>query len=358
MHNHFVQQPQDWYQKSARRFSSSLGAVMAITLAAFVAPVSIAQTPVASKLAEVKIAPTLEKQISDAVVRIETTAVSAAPSAQTLGQQRMGSGVVISTTEVLTIGYLILEAESVQVVTSKGKRIPAVVAGYDHATGFGLIRTFIPMTVEPMKFGDSDSVKREQKLLNLGQGELEVTELQVISRKPFAGSWEYLLEQPIMTGPPVNNWSGSALTTLTGELVGIGSLVLPDAGDTRGEPGNLFVPVNLLKPILADLRDKGYRNGPVQAWFGLTSEMIGERLVIVRVAPDSPAAGAGLKRGDVITQVGGKPIKSQADFYRYAWAAGPAGSAVTLQVLTGDKPMDYTLIGVDRNTVLKRAQGT
>ncbi len=300
----------------------------------------------------------IEKQLAAAVVRVEVTAVSSAPSAQSLGQERMGSGVVISPNEVLTIGYLILEAESVQIVTSKGKRIPAVVAGYDHATGFGLIRTFIPLNVEPLKLGDSDSIKREQKLLNLGQGELEVTELQVISRKPFAGSWEYLLEQPIMTGPPVNNWSGSALATLNGELVGIGSLVLPDAGDNRGEPGNLFVPVNLLKPILADLRDKGYRNGPVQAWFGLTTEMIGGRLVVIRVAANSPAAQAGLKRGDVITKVADKPIQTQAEFYRLAWAAGPAGSTVNVQANSGGQLLEYKLVGIDRNRVLARPEGT
>ncbi len=332
-----------------------------VVLASFGVAQSFAQTPAAAKVtptAEPKVAVAVEKQISAAVVRIETTAVSAAPSAQTLGQERMGSGVVIGPNEVLTIGYLILEAESVQVITSKGKRIPAVVAGYDHATGFGLIRTFLPINVEPIKLGDSDAVKREQKLLNLGQGEFEVTELQVISRKPFVGSWEYLLETPIMTGPPVNNWSGSALTTLNGELVGIGSLVLPDAGDTRGEPGNLFVPVNILKPILADLLDKGYRNGPVQPWFGLTTEVIGERLVVVRVAANSPAANAGLKRGDVITKVANKAVANQAEFYRTAWAVGPAGSTVSLQAFSGEKLMDYKLIGVDRNKVMKRAEGT
>jgi serine protease Do len=332
-----------------------------VVLASFGVAQSFAQTPAPAKAtptAEPKVATAIEKQISAAVVRIETTAVSAAPSAQTLGQERMGSGVVIGPNEVLTIGYLILEAESVQVITSKGKRIPAVVAGYDHATGFGLIRTFLPINVEPIKLGDSDAVKREQKLLNLGQGEFEVTELQVISRKPFVGSWEYLLETPIITGPPVNNWSGSALTTLNGELVGIGSLVLPDAGDTRGEPGNLFVPVNILKPILADLLDKGYRNGPVQPWFGLTTEVIGERLVVVRVAANSPAANAGLKRGDVITKVADKAIASQAEFYRTAWAVGPAGSTVNLQAFSGEKLIDYKLIGVDRNKVMKRAEGT
>jgi serine protease Do len=299
----------------------------------------------------------VEKLLTDAVVRVQSISVKSAPSAQTLGQERVGSGVVIGPSEVLTIGYLILEAESVQITTSSGKRISGVVAGYDHATGFGIIRTLIPLNVEPLKLGDSDQIKREQKLLNLGQGEIELTPLQVISRKPFTGSWEYLLEQPIMTSPPVNNWSGSALVTETGELVGIGSLVLADAGDSRGEPGNLFVPVNLLKPILADLLAKGYRTGPVQAWFGLTTEMIADRLVVVRVAANSPAAQSGLKRGDVITKVGTQSVSSQTEFYRLAWAAGPAGTPITIQANANGQLIDYTLVGVDRNRVIKRPEG-
>ena len=186
------------------------------------------------------------------VVRVEAEIVPDGQTAQSLGRKRSGSGVILDEHTVLTIGYLVLEAEQVSVTTPDGRRAPANVAGYDHASGFGLLRTLVPIGGRALELGDSDAVQVRQKVLTLGQGETEATELLVLSRKPFAGSWEYLLERPIFTFPPVDNWSGAALIDQDGKLVGVGSLIVSDAAsERRGVPGNLFVPVNLLKPILA-----------------------------------------------------------------------------------------------------------
>jgi serine protease Do len=259
---------------------------------------------------------------------------------------------------VLTIGYLLLEAESVEVTTASGRRIPADVAGYDHATGFGLVRTVLPLDGERMELGDSNTVREHQKLLTIGQGEDEATELYVLSRKPFVGSWEYLLERPIYTYPPVNNWSGSALITPQGKLVGIGSLIVNDAAtEQRGIPGNLFVPVDLLKPILDDLRAAGRRRAPVQPWLGMATESVRGALVVVRVARDGPAESAGIDRGDVVLALDGEPVADQADFYRRLWRLGPAGTEVTLRLRSGGTVREIRLRSIDRMDVLSKPVG-
>lgn len=220
-------------------------------------PVSAARSSGgAAAAAEVRSTP-VDKLFS-AVVRIEAQAPEGAMSSGSLGRQRAGTGVVIDERTVLTIGYLILETDNVDILTPQGRRIPAAVAGYDHQTGFGLVRAVLPMGIEPLELGDSDAVAERARVLTLGQGEREITELMVVSRKPFSGSWEYFLERPLYTFPPVNNWSGAALFGRDGKLIGIGSLVVNDAASDRaGVPGNLYVPVNLLKPILADLQSRG-----------------------------------------------------------------------------------------------------
>ncbi len=293
-----------------------------------------------------------------AIVRIESRAVQGAASAESLGGVRAGSGVIIGERLVLTIGYLLLETESIEVTTSSGKRVPSTVAGYDHATGFGLVRTVLPLDGTPLELGDSDKVHERQKVLTLGQGERETTELVVVSRKLFTGSWEYLLERPIYTFPPVTNWSGSALLTEDGKLVGIGSLIVSDAASDRsGVPGNLFVPVNLVKPILSDLISDGRRRPPVQPWLGISTEQVRGNLVVARVARDGPAESAGIGSGDIVLAVDGERVVDQASFYRRVWTLGPAGTEVTVRVLKDGAVRDIRLRSIDRMDVLRKPVG-
>jgi S1-C subfamily serine protease len=340
--------------------ASALAAIAALAVSALVLPARAPAQGAPAPAASPAPAGATEDlgRFRDSVVRIEARAVEGAPSAETLGRRRVGSGVVIGERTVLTIGYLLLETETVDVVTAGGRRIPAGVAGYDHATGFGLVRTALPIDGRPMELGDSDAVRERQKLLTLGHGEAEATELHVLSRKPFSGSWEYLLERPIYTFPPVNNWSGSALMTEDGKLVGIGSLVVNDAAaERRGVPGNLFVPVNLVKPILADLLAAGRRKGPAQPWLGLGTEPVRGHLMVVRVSRDGPAEGAGIGPGDIILAVDGEQVSDQADFYRRVWKLGPAGTEVPLKLLKGSAVRDVKVRSVDRMDVLSKPAG-
>ncbi len=294
----------------------------------------------------------------DSVVRVETRAVGGAASAESLGPRRSGSGVILDARTVLTIGYLLLEAETAEIISASGRKIPANVAGYDHATGFGLLRALVPLDGVPIEIGDSDRIAEREKVLTLGHGERQATELYVLSRKPFTGSWEYLLERPIFTFPPVNNWSGSALISEEGKLVGIGSLIVNDAAsDRRGIPGNLFVPVNLLKPILADLLANGRRSGPAQPWLGLSTEVVQGHLMVVRVSRDGPAGDAGIDRGDIVLAVDGERVSDQAEFYRQLWKIGPAGTEVTIKLLQRGSVREVRLRSIDRAEVLAKPAG-
>lgn len=292
------------------------------------------------------------------VVRVEAKAAQDAESATSLGSHRSGTGVLIDKSTVLTIGYLLLEAEELELVTPAGKRIPASVAGYDPVSGFGLIHSVIPLEGEPLELGDSDAIKEMQKVVTIGHGEGIPTELLVVSRKPFAGSWEYALDSGIFTYPPVNNWSGAALISADGKLVGIGSLLVNDAASARpGIPGNLYVPTNLLKPILKDLLATGRRAGPPQPWIGISTEVVQGNLIVSKVTRGGPADQAGLTVGDVIVSVGSERVDNQSDFYRSVWKVGPAGVTVPLRVLKAGNVRDVEVKTTDRMDVLRKPRG-
>ena len=292
------------------------------------------------------------------VVRIEAKVPENSETAASLGARRSGTGVLIDQSTVLTIGYLLLEADEVELVTASGKRIPGSVAGYDHISGFGLIHSALPLDGLPLELGDSDAVTEMQRVLTLGHGEAVPTELLVVSRKPFAGSWEYVLDSAIFTFPPVNNWSGAALIGQDGRLVGIGSLLVNDAASERkGVPGNLFVPVNLLKPILKDLRANGRRSGPAQPWLGISTEVVQGNLIVAKVTRGGPADQAGLAAGDVIVGVGADKVHNQSDFYRNVWKHGPAGVTVPLRVLKAGDVKEVAVKTMDRMSLLRKPRG-
>lgn len=284
-----------------------------------------------------------------AVVRVKARILPNARSAESLGTVREGNGVLIRENLVLTIGYLVIEADGIEVISGDGKAVPATLAGYDHSSGFGLLRLVAPIEAKPLPLGDPRELAERDPVMVAAYGGREGLSLAyVVSRRPFSGSWEYLLDSAIFTYPPVMNWSGAALIGPKGNLLGIGSLIVADAMSPGTQsPGNMFVPVDLLKPILNDLIEKG-RAGPVRPWLGMSTEELRGRLFVSRVSPDGPAARAGVQRGDIVVGVGSEDVTSLADFYRKVWARGSAGVEVPLKVLQGTQVRELGVRSIDR----------
>ena len=284
-----------------------------------------------------------------AIVRVKAKILPNARSAATLGPRREGSGVLVRVGYVATIGYLVIEAESIEVTGADGRAVPAALAGYDHASGFGLLKLLAPLPGKPLPLGDSAGVAAHEPALvaSYGGGD-NVHLVSVVSRRPFSGSWEYLLEAALFTYPPVMNWSGASLISAKGELLGLGSLIVADSAGGSQTPGNMFVPAELLKGILDELILRGRSAAPARPWLGINTEELRGRLFVTRVSPDGPADKAGVKSGDMVIGVGATELTSLADFYREVWARGPAGVEVPLRVLQGVQVNEVKVRSIDR----------
>jgi S1-C subfamily serine protease len=298
---------------------------------------------------------------TEAVVGIQVTAVEDARSAATLGLHREGSGVVIGADGlVLTIGYLILEAESVDLLTDDGRHLPARVVGYDVATGFGLVQSLVPLRLAPVPLGDASALSADEPLMVASGGEDgTVGAARLASRRAFSGFWEYHVDSALFVAPPHREHGGAGLFNGQGELVGIGSLVVSDALGTDAPrlPGNMFVPVDLLKPILAELREHGSTRGSARPWIGLNCVEQAGTIRVLRVSEDSPADMAGLQPGDRILRIDGTEVARLEQLWKTLWAGSSAEREVTLDIQRDGESLRLTLHSVDRATMFKHAQG-
>ena len=222
---------------------------------------------------------------------------------------------------------------------------------YDYTTGFGLLRALTAPAIKPITFGDSKDLPDREPVLIVGFD--GVAPAFVVSKRPFAGSWEYLLDEAIFTAPATVNWQGAALINKEGKLIGVGSLAVGDAMGGRQVPGNMFVPIDLLKPILGDLIAQGRVHDKPRPWLGLNTQDLQGKLLVTRVSPDSPAEKAGLIEGDIILGVRGEQFKGPAEFYKKLWSSGDAGAVVVLDVLKGIEVRKLDVKSIDRESYLK-----
>jgi len=319
--------------RSSFRHGKWLAILAAAALMLATALAAVAQTPPdPGGKADV---PKLDELLSG-VVRIKTHINPDGRTVATLGTQRTGSGVVIDGSGlVVTIGYLMVEAHSAELITQDGRTVHAEVLGYDHETGFGLLKATAPLRVRPFALGKSSDLKEKEPVLAASWGGINgVAPALVGAKREFAGNWEYLIDGAIFTMPPHNDWSGAALIDKNSKLVGVGSLILADiTGQGANAPGNMYVPIDLLTPVLADLIGGSSAQGAPKPWIGLTTEEVRGKLFVARTTPGAPAEKAGLRKGDMIVGVNGEPATGLADFYRKIWKQGAAGVNVPLDVL-------------------------
>jgi len=290
-----------------------------------------------------------------ATVSLQASVPADAFTAGILGTDRIGHGVAIDAEgTVLTIGYLITEAEEVWLTTGDGDAIQAHVLGVDNATGFGLVKAVRPLPVPALEIGNSQEAGLGDKVVIAAGGRIDRSiAAQVVARQEFAGYWEYVLDEAIFTFPAHPNWGGTALISPAGELIGIGSLQLERERSGKNEHLNMIVPIELLPPIIEELKAGGRTAAP-RPWLGVLAGDSSGKVVVLGATPGGPAHRAELREGDVILGVAGKDVPTLAQFYRAVWALGDAGVKVPLTVQREDDVFDVTITTRDRNSFLKK----
>jgi S1-C subfamily serine protease len=290
----------------------------------------------------------------DAVVAIRAEIPESAFTAGMLGTDRGGNGIVIQDGVVLTIGYLITEATHIWITTQRGVVVPGYPLAYDQATGFGLIRALGPLAATPLARGRSADCRRGDRVFLLGHGGRSHSLAATLAdKREFAGYWEYLIDDALITTPAHPEWSGSALVNEDGQLLGVGSLLVQEAVEGRSVQGNLSVPIDLLEPILDDLIATGRSGLLSRPWMGLYAGESQGQLVVGGVSPGGPADKAGVRESDLVLEVAGKRVTTLSAFLRAVWRLGPAGTRIPLTLAREGDVRRVELASVDRNSLLR-----
>jgi S1-C subfamily serine protease len=296
--------------------------------------------------------------ISRSVVKLRADVPEDAFTAGVLGSQRTGNGIVINADGlILTIGYLVTEATDVWLTTPDGRELAAHPLAYDQVTGFGLVLPLEKADIAPIPLGFSAELKTGDRAYVVSSPEFgEPHPVHIFARREFAGAWEYLLEDAIFAAPAHPHWSGSALIDGQGSLVGVGSLLVRELNGDEEINANMFVPIDLLKPILEELTTRGRATRQSRPWLGVYAAEMTGNVYVTGVADGGPAQLADIREGDLIMRVADHDVATLPDFYRRLWAVGPAGTGVPLTALRGGTRLHVNVRSVDRLDLLKRPQ--
>jgi S1-C subfamily serine protease len=296
------------------------------------------------------------EKIMRSVVTVRASIPDNAFTAGSLGTKREGSGVVIRENGlVLTIGYLITEAEDVWLTRYDGRVVPGHALAYDQQSGFGLVQALAPLDLPPLPIGDSDVAIVGDRVV-FADGEGQYVRADIVAKQEFAGYWEYLLDEAIFISPAHPSWGGAALVDSEGKLLGVGSLRLQMSKGGEIADINMVVPINLLRPLLDDLLNRGEFSQPPRPWLGALSAENNGDVVVMSVTEDGPAAKAGLKRGDIISEIRDGEVEGLADFYRKVWESGPPGAEIPVRVLRDGREAWLRIKSADRNDFLRKPQ--
>ena len=291
-----------------------------------------------------------------ATVGIKAIVPEDAFTAATLGTERHGNGVLIRNDGlVLTIGYLVTEAETVWITYSGNRVAPGHVLAYDQETGFGLVQALARLDLPALSLGSSSKAEVGDDVVIAGAGGRQHSlAARIIAKQEFAGYWEYVLDEAIFTSPAHPNWGGTALIDRAGDLIGIGSLQIQQATSSRRQAdANMVVPIDLLKPIMQDLLTIGRPNKPARPWLGIYATEVGNSVAVLGLATGGPAAEADVKAGDIVLRVGGAPVKDLAGLFRRVWALGKAGVEVPLLISREGEAFELNVTSADRRRFLK-----
>ncbi len=295
-------------------------------------------------------------RVLESVVALQSEIPEDAFTASTLGVKRAGSGVVIRETGlVLTIGYLITEAESVWLTSFDGRLTPGHPLAIDPESGFGLVQALDRLSAPALEFGRSSEARPGDPVIVAAGGRRQFMRANIVGKHEFAGYWEYLLAEAIFTAPAHPFWGGAGLIGSDGKLLGIGSLhVEQTTEEGQQRDVNMIVPIDLLPPILDDLLSFGRVDKPPRPWLGVYSTESEGRIVIAGVAEHGPAAAAGLRRGDIVSAVGNANVASLPDFYRKVWSCGSAGAEIPIEIVRDERSVWLRIRSTDRGAHLKK----
>lgn len=297
----------------------------------------------------------LDRALS-AVVGVRSIVPADAYTAETLGTERLGHGVLIRPEGiVLTIGYLVTEAENIWIKLGNDRVVQGHVLGYDQETGFGLVQALARLDEASLELGSSaDARVGDQVVIGGAGGRSNSVAAEIVAKQEFAGYWEYVLDEAIFTAPSHPHWGGTALIGMDGKLLGIGSLQVQRlVSEKRTQDINMMVPIDLLKPILDDILTAGRPRKPPRPWLGLYAAEVGSRITVAGVSGRGPAKSADLRSGDIIMSVDGADVRSLAGFFRRVWSLGEAGVEVPLSINREGRMMDVRVRSGDRRRFLK-----
>jgi S1-C subfamily serine protease len=290
------------------------------------------------------------------IVTVHAAIPENAFTASILGTERVGSGVSIRGDGlILTIGYLITEAESIWITTLDGRVVPGHPLAYDFASGFGVVQPLGTLELSPLPRGTAQAFEVGDTAIVLGRGgRAHALRAEVFDKREFAGYWEYVLDEALFTTPLHPEWSGAALVDASGRLAGIGSLFVQETIGDRVIKGNMFVPIDLLAGIEDDLVQRGRSRHPPRPWLGMYAAESDGRVLVQGLVKRGPAAEAGVQLGDVVVEVAGARVAGLADFLRRTWALGPAGVTVPLTVSRGGDALPLLVASADREDFLRK----
>jgi serine protease Do len=288
----------------------------------------------------------LVRHLLQSIVYIHTTVSREHPSTKILGNERLGSGVVVDSSGlILTVNYVVMGGQSLSVAFQKGRRAKAELVAQDFEVGLALIKVNRQGLIAA-EVGTGDLVERSEEVVLLGAKQPQercATGGFVTYVGEFEAYWEYMLDRAIISNAPNPGYGGGGLFTTNGRLAGTVSLNLNEISRS-----SLAIPTDFYR----NHRDEMMRYGrvvsrPRRAWLGVFAQVIEEGVVVAGVVPDGPGDRGGLQEGDVIVSLNAEEVGSRRELYTSLWRHEP-GDALTFEVMREKKMRRFEVKGGDR----------